>query len=101
MRRSVFLCATAGFAAFPRIASATVYDRVEAIAHRVPGVIGAYDMINLIVGPTASPPATAVQLRGWSPSAQAEPFIFVGLELLGQTTTETVYEVQMRTRVQL
>lgn len=42
MRRSVFLCATAGFAAFPRIASATVYDRVEAIAHRVPGVIGAY-----------------------------------------------------------
>jgi hypothetical protein len=66
-----------------------------------PGVIGAYDMIDLVVGPTGSPPVTAGQLRGWSPITQAEPFIFVGLELLGQTTTEAVYEVQMRTRVQL
>ena len=31
-----------------------------------PGVIGAYDMINLVVGPTASPPTTAGQLRGWA-----------------------------------
>ncbi len=71
------------------------------LSHGGPGVIGAYDMINLVVGPAGSPPATAGQLRGWSPIPPAEPFIFVGLELLGQTTTETVYEVQMRTRVQL
>ena len=71
------------------------------LSHGGPGVIGAYDMINLVVGPSGSPPITAGQLRGWSPIAHAEPFIFVGLELLGQTTTETVYEVQLRTRVQL
>ena len=71
------------------------------LSHGGPGVIGAYDMINLVVGPTGSPAATPGQLRGWSPIAQAEPFVFIGLELLGQTTTETVYEVQLRTRVQL
>jgi len=71
------------------------------LSHGGPGVIGAYDMINLVVGPASSPAATAGQLRGWSPIANAEPFIFVGLELLGQTTTETVYEAQFRTRVQL
>jgi hypothetical protein len=71
------------------------------LSHGGPGVIGAYDMINLVVGGASSPPATAGQLRGWSPIANAEPFIFVGLELLGQTTTETVYESQFRTRVQL
>ena len=71
------------------------------LSHGGPGVIGAYDMINLVVGPSGSPPTTPGQLRGWSPIANAEPFIFVGLELLGQTTTETVYESQFRTRVQL
>ena len=85
---SVFLCA--------RSLRAT-----KELSHGGPGVIGAYDMINLVVGPTGSPPTTTGQLRSWSPIAQAEPFIFVGLELLGQTTTETVYEVQMKTRVQL
>jgi len=71
------------------------------LSHGGPGVIGAYDMINLVVGPSGSPATTAGQLRGWSPTPNAEPFIFVGLELLGQTTTETVYEAQFRTRVQL
>jgi len=85
---SVFLCA--------RSLRAT-----KELSHGGPGVIGAYDMINLVVGPAGSPPATAGQLRGWPPIAPAEPFVFVGLELLGQTTTETVYEIQLRTRVQL
>ncbi len=71
------------------------------LSHGGPGVIGAYDMINLVVGPSGSPPSTAGQLRAWPPIMSAEPFIFVGLELLGQTTTETVYEAQFRTRVQL
>jgi len=85
---SVFLCA--------RSLRAT-----KELSHGGPGVIGAYDMINLVVGPSGSPPATPGQLRGWSPIANAEPFTFVGLELLGQTTTETVYESQFRTRIQL
>jgi hypothetical protein len=85
---SVFLCA--------RSLRAT-----KELSHGGPGVIGAYDMINLVVGSAGSPPTTPGQLRGWSPTANAEPFIFVGLELLGQTTTETVYESQFRTRVQL
>ena len=71
------------------------------LSHGGPGVIGAYDMINLVVGSSGSPSSTPGQLRGWPPIAQAEPFVFVGLELLGQTTTETVYEAQFRTRVQL
>lgn len=71
------------------------------LSHGGPGVIGAYDMITLLVGARGSPPETAGQIRGWPPIAQAEPFVFVGLELLGQTTTETVYEAQFRTRVQL
>lgn len=71
------------------------------LSHGGPGVIGAYDMINVLVGPPRSPAATAGQLRGWAPIANAEPFIFVGLELLGQTTTEAVYELQFRTRLQL
>lgn len=71
------------------------------LSHGGPGVIGVYDMIDLLVGARGSPPETAGQIRGWSPIANAEPFIFVGLELLGQTTTETVYEIQFRTRVQL
>jgi len=85
---SVFLCA--------RSLRAT-----KELSHGGPGVIGAYDMINLVVGPSGSSPATPGQLRGWSPISNAEPFTFVGLELLGQTTTETVYESQFRTRIQL
>jgi hypothetical protein len=42
-----------------------------------------------------------MQLRGWAPASYAEKFILVGWELLGQTTTAAVYELQLRTRVQL
>lgn len=85
---SIFLCARS-------------LRSTKELSHGGPGVIGAYDMINLIVGPQGSPPATLGQVRGFVPISTAEPFIFVGLELLGQTTTETVYESQFRTRVQL
>ena len=50
-----------------------------------PGVIGAYDIMTVLIGPPNSPPSTPGQLRGWQPTAQAEPFIYVGRELLGQT----------------
>jgi hypothetical protein len=73
------------------------------LSHGGPGVYGAYELIDILRGPGATPG----QIRGWAPLAQAEgqpyaePFVFIGLELLGQTTTAAVYELQFRTRVQL
>jgi hypothetical protein len=64
-------------------------------------VVGAYDMVNVLVGPPGSPSTTPGQIRGFKPTTVAEPFVLVGFELLGQTTTEAVYELQFRTRVQL
>jgi hypothetical protein len=66
-----------------------------------PGVIGAYDIMTLLIGPPNSPASTPGQLRGFKPAAVAEPFIYVGRELLGQTTAACVYELQFMTRVQL
>jgi len=66
-----------------------------------PGVIGAYDIMTLLIGPPNSPPSTPGQLRGWQPIESAEPFIYVGRELLGQTTAACAYEMQFMTRVQL
>ena len=42
MNRQAFLLAGGAFAAFPLRAGASQYTRVEAIAHAVPGVVGAY-----------------------------------------------------------
>ena len=42
MNRSAFLLASAAFAAAPRVAAASAFERVASIAHGVPGIIGAH-----------------------------------------------------------
>ena len=71
------------------------------LSHGGLGVYGAYQLLSLLLGMPGSTPATPGRLRGWSPLANFEPFILVGWELLGQTTTAAVYDVQFRTRTQL
>ena len=65
------------------------------------GVVGLYDILNLIIGPKNSPATTAGQLRGYKPAGADEPFVFVGWELLGQSTTAVAAQLLFRTRVQL
>ncbi len=75
------------------------------LTHGGPGVIGIYDLLLALTGApkgmTNPPTPSPMQLTGWKPVSYAEPFVFVGWELLGQTTTAAVYELQLRTRVQL
>jgi hypothetical protein len=66
-----------------------------------PGVYGAYQLMRLLIGQPDSTPATPGRLRGWQPLANFEPFVLVGWELLGQSTTAVAYDLQFRTRVQL
>jgi beta-lactamase class A len=42
VNRRAFLAASGAFAALPRVARASSFEHVEAIAHEVPGVVGAY-----------------------------------------------------------
>ncbi|HTU70798.1 MAG TPA: serine hydrolase [Candidatus Baltobacteraceae bacterium] len=42
MKRAHFLLAAGAFAAYPAAAKASAYDRVEAIARAVPGIVGVY-----------------------------------------------------------
>ena len=75
------------------------------LSHGGPGVIGAYELLEALIGSprgaTGTPTTSAGKLVGWQPATYAEPYILVGWELLGQTTTAAVYELQLRTRVQL
>ena len=61
------------------------------LTHGGPGVIGVYDLLKALL----------TNLRGWAPLAAAEPFQFVGWELLGQTTSAVVFDAHFKTRVQL
>jgi beta-lactamase class A len=42
VNRRLFLAASTAFVALPRVAAASPYQHVETIAHKVPGVVGAY-----------------------------------------------------------
>jgi hypothetical protein len=66
-----------------------------------PGVVGVYDILDVLIGAPGSPASAPGQLRGFQPIPQAEPLTFRGWEILGQSTFAVAVHTLWQTRMQL